>query len=122
MYVADIPTSYGIFKGVDDYWNPGDMIMTSCEETIDGNIAPCWLQQEGCDRPYGLRFKIMKESETPVEVTAFYQRIRNCGVNDASCRSGVREVDDVMWDLFAPGRALDADGVAPNKGDLKWRY
>ena len=37
-------------------------------------------------------------------------------------RNGIEEVDNVNWDEYAPGRPLDANGVAPNDKDLIWRY
>lgn len=107
---------------IDDYWNPDDMIATSCGESIDGEITPCWLRQEGCNRPFGIRFKILKESDHPVEVTASHRKIRNSGTGDVLVRTGVDEVDEAMWDSQASGRSLDADGAAPNNSDLIWRY
>ena len=109
---------------IDDEWSPGDLVKTS-GETIDGAISPCWLRQEGCNRPFGVVFRIYKHSNQAVEVTASHRLIRNSGAyyNDLPfIKTGIDEVDHPAWDTNAPGRALDADGVAPNNSDMTWRY
>ena len=37
-------------------------------------------------------------------------------------RIGMDEFDHLSWNLNAPGRALDEDGIAPNNNDMIWRY
>ena len=109
---------------IDDEWSPECLIKTS-GETTDGDISPCWLRQEGCNRPFGVVFRIHKLSDQAVEVTALHRMVRNSGAyyDDLPfVKIGMDEVDYPAWDSNAPGRALDADGVAPNNNDMKWRY
>ena len=109
---------------IDDSWAPVELIKTSCGESIDGDITPYWLHQEGCSRPFGVLFRILKDFDQSVEVTASHRLIVNSGVSYhlSFIRSGIEEVDNVNWDVYAPGRPLDANGVAPNDKDLIWRY
>lgn len=110
---------------IDDEWSPADLVKTSCGETVDGDISPCWLRQEGCNRPFGVVFRIYKLSDQAVEVTASHRLIRNSGAyyNDLPfIKTGIDEVDHPAWDSNAPGRALDEDGIAPNDNDMTWRY
>ncbi|MGN0843211.1 MAG: hypothetical protein ACI4QF_08090 [Kiritimatiellia bacterium] len=110
---------------LDDTWSPEELLKTGDGALAEAGIAPVWLRQEGCEHPYGVRFEICKESDKAVEVTVSHQRVRNWGVNckDAPfMKNGIEGVDDMMWEMSAPGRALDADGSAPNNSDLKWRY
>ena len=109
---------------IDDSWAPVELIKTSCGESIDGDITPYWLHQEGCSRPFGVLFRILKDSDQSVEVTASHRLIVNSGVSYhlPFIRSGIEEVDNVNWDEYAPGRPLDANGVVPNDKDLIWRY
>ena len=79
----------------------------------------------GSNRSFGVVFRIYKHSDQAVEVTASHRMIRNSGAyyNDLPfVKTGIDEVDYPAWDSNAPGRALDADGVAPNNNDMKWRY
>ena len=110
---------------IDDEWAPEDLIKTNSGETIDGDISPCWLRQEGCNRPFGVVFRIYKLSNQAVEVTASHRLIRNSGMgynNLPFIKTGMDEVDHPAWDSDAPGRALDEDGIAPNNNDMTWRY
>ena len=110
---------------LDDTWSPEELLKTGDGAPAEAGIAPVWLRQEGCEHPYGVRFEICKESDEAVEVTVSHQRVRNWGVNCKDVpfmKNGIEGVDDMMWEMSAPGRALDADGSAPNNSDLKWRY
>ena len=110
---------------IDDEWSSEDLIETSLGETLDGDISPCWLRQEGCNRPFGVVFRICKASDQAVEVTALHRMIRNSGADykdSPFLKTGFDEVDCPAWDVNAPGRALDADGVAPNTTNMTWRY
>ena len=110
---------------LDDTWSPEELLKTGDGALAEAGIAPVWLRQEGCEHPYGVRFEICKESDKAVEVAVSHQRVRNWGVNCKDVpfiKNGIEGVDDMMWEMSAPGRALDADGSAPNNSDLKWRY
>lgn len=110
---------------IDTEWAPEDLVKTSCGEAIDGDISPCWLRQEGCNRPFGVVFRIHKLFNQAVEVTASHRLIRNSGAgyNDLPfIKTGMDEFDHPAWNLNAPGRALDEDGIAPNNNDMTWRY
>ena len=110
---------------LDDTWSPEELLKAGDVAPAEAGIAPVWLRQEGCKHPYGVRFEICKESDKAVEVTVTHQRVRNWGVNCKDVpfmKNGFEGVDDMVWEMSAPGRALDADGSAPNDSDLKWRY
>ena len=111
---------------IDSIWEPDELIEANGGEADDGDVSPDWLRQEGCNLPFGVRFRIFKASDQAVDVTASYRRIRNKGEAfqglPSFTKSGIEEVDDAIWDSSAAGRSLDADGMAPNNTDLKWRY
>ena len=50
-------------------------------------------------------------------------RVYGVGYNDFPfIKTGMDDFDHLMWNLNAPGMALDEDGIAPNNNDMTWRY
>ena len=61
----------------------------------------CWLRQASGEQPYGIGFRISKQSDA-INVRALHDKIRSFGNGG--------------------GRCMDSDRVAPNNTDKEWSF